>query len=313
MPSLSAGLRGIEHGKPSMRMVALFLVMSTTGCTSLSLQRESLQTTDTAMDIRYREVVENLALIANNPATLPTYASIFSGTIQITDSAGLGSATTWQSAGAATSKLNGFQTMALSPALSRNTSSNWSLDPIIAPEKLEAMRSACQWVLYGPEFIPEHCLHLLTSPEQDRTFGRHFGVVERLNRMPAGWLHVGCHADVPRHALYKSHAGKTWVWVMPEGLEGLSEFTLILQDIAWVSINSLSLYDTPTPPFVLTRTSGPKDANEKDQRVVSVRATVKTEKDKTDLAEAEPYRQLRFDNRGTASALRSQIAAAGSP
>ena len=31
--------------------------------------------------------------------------------------------------------------------------SNWTLDPVVAPEKLRAMRAATRWVVLGPEHV----------------------------------------------------------------------------------------------------------------------------------------------------------------
>src|SRR5580700_9298642 len=81
-------------GETSMRlMTPLILAMTVvnSGCIAHSLQRQTLATSNSAMDLRYREVTDNLAIIAHEPATLPSYSSIFSGTVQITDSAGVGS------------------------------------------------------------------------------------------------------------------------------------------------------------------------------------------------------------------------------
>jgi len=55
------------------------------GCTMLSLERHTVAQNDSAMDMRYREVLENLALIARDPSALPSYASIFSRTIYVQD------------------------------------------------------------------------------------------------------------------------------------------------------------------------------------------------------------------------------------
>jgi len=82
----------------------------------------------------------------------------------------------------------------------------------------------------------------------------HFGVKDRLRTLPAGWLHVGRMCEVPVEACYKAQCGDTWVWVMRDGMEGLSGFTLVLQDIATLNVAPAdnSLPANVTPPVLLT-------------------------------------------------------------
>jgi hypothetical protein len=55
--------------------------------------------------------------------------------------------------------------------------------------------------------------------------------------------------EVPVCAKYRAHEGSTWVWVMPEGMEGLSEFTLVMNDIATLDINAGA---TTSPPLLVS-------------------------------------------------------------
>jgi hypothetical protein len=122
----------------------------------VSLNRHTLGQAESATDLRYRENLANLALIANNPSALPAYTSIYSGTASVQDQGQFGSTTTWP---------RGFNSEALNPQLNRQILQNWALDPIIHPEKLEAMRAACRWVIGGPEQLDEEAMSLLIRPE----------------------------------------------------------------------------------------------------------------------------------------------------
>src|SRR5262245_3838800 len=113
------------------------------GCTTLALKNHALKQEETPTEIRYREVLDNLALVANNPASLPAYSSIFAGTAQVTDTAQLAANTTI---------VPGAATQVATPQLTRAALGNWTLDPLNSPEKLMAIRGACQWVIYGPGF-----------------------------------------------------------------------------------------------------------------------------------------------------------------
>jgi hypothetical protein len=78
--------------------------------------------------------------------------------------------------------------------------------------------------------------------------------MNRLVRLPQGWLHIGRLCDVPLTACYKDHCGDTWVWVMPDGIEGLAGFTLVLQDIATLNVTPSdgSVPPNITPPLLVT-------------------------------------------------------------
>jgi hypothetical protein len=59
------------------------------------------------------------------------------------------------------------------------------------------------------------------------------GETERLDcALPTGWFHAGRKKDVPKGACYVGRHCDTYVWVMPDGLEGLTRFTMTVIDLA---------------------------------------------------------------------------------
>jgi hypothetical protein len=84
-------------------------------------------------------------------------------------------------------------------------------------------------------------IDLNTLANGGRAPGFHFNVATQLERLPACWLHIGCRKDVPRRACYKARCGNSYVWVEPEGMAGLSAFTLVVLDIATTDPKSLVL------------------------------------------------------------------------
>ena len=214
-----------------MKLCSLVVVcaVACTGCTTLSLERQTLAQAASSGALRYQEVLNNLAMIANDPSALPAYSSIFAGTASVTDMGQFTSTTVWQHLKDVAVQ-NGFGSEAINPQISRAVLENWSLDPIVVPEKLEAMRAACQWMIYGPEMLSSLDHSLLASPDVDPSPGRHFGVEKQLAQLPPGWLGCGKRKDVPRGACYRAHCGHTWVWVMPEGTEALATKTTITRE-----------------------------------------------------------------------------------
>jgi hypothetical protein len=268
------------------------------GCTMVSLKRHTVAQTDSAMEVRYREVLDNLALVASNFAALPSYATIYSGSASVQDTGQLVSTTTVPYS---------VRAEAVNPSFSRQITENWVLDPLLDPERMEAIRAACQWVLGGPDRLSRDSLSLLIRPQEAPPGpDRHFGVADQLARLPAGWLSVGKCSDVPACALYKAHCGATWVWVTPGGMRGLADFTLILQQIARMPINSGTLFNLPptfTPIVFPTVDSNP---NNRIQTTVQV-VVNQSGRLVTDV----PYFKVRIDDTRADSNLISILSSSG--
>ena len=244
------------------------------GCTSLALKNATLAHVGSSTDLRYRETVENLAMTAANPSFLPSYSSIFAGTTDVNDIVRGSSATVWlRTALKPIGYATGFSTETADFFGSRAVKSNWTLDPTIVPEKLRAMRAASRWAVNGPDEVGPDIRYLKTyEPAQHEEVtvagkegelarptlvevkpgdepGSYFDVADRLAGLPRGWLHVEeRRCDVPRGACYWAGCGDKYVWVGEGGMAGLSEFLLILQQIARAD------YDSTYFPKTQTRT-----------------------------------------------------------
>jgi hypothetical protein len=212
------------------------------GCTTASLERHSLTQIHSTGDYRCGAALNCLAAVAADPANLPSFAVLSDGTAKVSDTGTLSSTTLW------TRAVGSFAMQTMGVTAIHSPQENWTIDPVADYTQLQALRAACRWVLYGPEHANGDPPGILNSPTQDPSPGPHFGVADRLARLPAGWLHVGGLKDVPLGACYKGHFGSTWVWVMPDGTQGLADFTLVIHDIATLDPNSQA---TIAPPLVV--------------------------------------------------------------
>jgi len=212
-------------------ILIMLLAFTAAGCVATSLERHAVSQIETATDYRYQATLHSLAMVAADPGTLPSYSLLSNGITSVTDTGMANAATAWAWAPAVLFKSG-------APAFTGThvPQLTWTVDPVADYTQLEAMRCACRWVLAGPEQAGPNCASILADPEVDLSPGPHFGVMGRLVRLPPGWLHVGLSRDVPKGACYKDHCGGTWVWVMPDGMEGLAGFTLVLQDIATLDV-----------------------------------------------------------------------------
>lgn len=209
-----------------MRGVSLLLLsmVCCAGCTAASLQRDTLQQIASITDLRYREVMNNLAIVAANPDVLPSLSVVADGTAAIADTVSVESKTYWQRA-----MFKGFDWETITPSFTRSPQPYWSLEPMVDFERLAGSWYALRWALgYPPE---------PGSPGDD--WLKYFQIDRSLAQLPPCWLHVGGCKDVPVKAAYKAHCGATWVWVNSDGMAGLSALTLVVLDIGTVDLTSL--------------------------------------------------------------------------
>ncbi len=132
---------------------------------------------------------------------------------------------------------------------------SWTLDPVAEPYLLAGAWYACRWAIFGPpadrdEYQREYDLLRKPVPmdivgcHTDDPAGTrqkyHLGVLVQNNSIPSGWLGVGPRSCVPHGACYTAHCGHTYVWAMPDQMSNLSEFTLVLLDIATIDTTWLA-------------------------------------------------------------------------
>jgi hypothetical protein len=235
---------GVSGGKKMKSwFVPFLLVLSSCGCTSLALEKHTIGQVQTTTDLRYQEVLDNLALLNDNPCSLPAFAVMLSGTTKILDQAQTISSTLIgrETVGKAGATITHFQQQLMDLPAQRGINENWTLDPVTSPEKLVAIRAACHWVLFGETSVVETGnVHLGARPKPDdlpslndpSKRGYYFNVADDLAKLPKGWLCHGALKDVPWNAAYKAGVNGKWVWVMPNGMEGLSGFTIVIQTLS---------------------------------------------------------------------------------
>ena len=216
-----------------MRAGTLFLVMlpAFAGCqTHLSLRTNTVCSTDTLTDLNYQQVMDNLARFVHNPSSMPSIAIISAGTVTVGDQKSINGNATYaptlaffQQQGAGMPIVN----MLFNPNASRTVTENWSMMPVTDIDNLRRIRCAFQLVVLngGQTGNCEECLAML------KRF--YLGETDRMEcEVPTGWFMVGGKKDVPKDACHVGHHCGTYVWVMPEGVEGLTRFTMNILELA---------------------------------------------------------------------------------
>lgn len=212
-------------------MPVLAALLATSGCqTHLALRDSTLRTTGSLTDVNYQQVLDNVARFVANPSSLPSVAVINAGTVTVADQKSYNASATYsptltfaQQGGGALPIL----TLLFNPSGQRNVTENWSLAPVTDIDNLRRIRCAFQLlVLDGGQTTD--CVSCRGLLEQF-----YVGETDRMDCViPRGWFHVGCKQDVPKHACYVGRYGDTYVWVLPEGIEGLALFTMTVIDLA---------------------------------------------------------------------------------
>jgi hypothetical protein len=175
---------------------SVLILVFAAGCLHRQLEFTTRRTLSTLPELHYQQVVDNLAAVAANPGRLPYLAVVGQGAVQVTDN---GTTTL-----GLTNPINLLKPDGLGLGSSRNVTATWSLGTITSPDKIRAMQAVYQRAVAG-------------SARRDP---------------PHLWLNIGGKRDAPSEACHTGRHGNVSVWVMPDGLAGLSELTLAILDIA---------------------------------------------------------------------------------
>src|SRR5438105_8030175 len=243
-------------------LLAIGLLSTLNGCaTHLALRNDTVQTTDTLMDLQYQQVLDNVARFHADPDTLPSFAVASAGTVSVLDTAGAGVSPTYSPT--LTSAQQGGGALPILSLLfpltaSRAVTENWSLTPVTDADNLRRLRCAYRLLVMG-EATPnyEFCVKQM----------KEFFAGEEANLAdyypPRGWYGVGGKKDVPKGACYVGcHCG-TYVWVLPGGMNDLALFTMGALDLATGKLR------TPQRTVVRKYKGEPKPENLQETQVTT--------------------------------------------
>jgi hypothetical protein len=215
-----------------MKRILLLAALSLlSGCrTHLSLRDNTLQVGSTLTDLTYQQVLNNVALFEANPASLPAFSLVNAGTVTVADGQSFTGNATYAPTLTFTQQGGGalpILSLLFNPGSSRTLTENWSLIPVTDADHLRRIRCAFQLLVLGdnPPTACDDCRGLL----EDFYLGE---PSPWECQIPQGWYGSGSRKDVPKNACYVGHHGDTYVWVMSEGVEGLTRFSLTVLDLA---------------------------------------------------------------------------------
>ena len=209
------------------RLTGVVLLWLLTGCTHEQLVISTAHTASTVMDIQYQMIMDNLARMERNSAALPAQIRIKQGTVQVSDEVGLYQL---EVPGTASGSFGG-------PRAERTVSEQWGADAITDPLALKQLQDVYRTAMHFPPLEEPAFLHLQqvqaaaqasVKPKSDQDSSKAMMKINLQRDVPLGWFQVGSEKQVPADARYVGHSGDSWAWVSPNGLPGLSRFTLLI-------------------------------------------------------------------------------------
>jgi hypothetical protein len=250
--------------KPSIGLT-LFAGMFISGCTSVQLQKNTVQQSWTVGAIQQQQVLDNLALFVCDYNALPSFTFPNQGGSTVTDSGNAGLTSGWSRITQAGPQIGEFllTALGLSFGATRTAQEAFTLTPINDPRKLELMRCAYQRAVANCGFggAPETGSDPVAAtfdtnghpvpresqkcPDCEAIFNKFYtgdpngniadhahGIVTSECLKSPCWFHVGCGKCVPKHCACVGHCGDVYVWVLPEGRNDLTHLTLAILDYA---------------------------------------------------------------------------------
>ncbi len=205
------------------------------GCaTHRALTQHTVAANLTTADIYYQQVLNNVARFVVNPASMPSFSVVAAGTVNIEDAreASISPAysptlTALQQGGGALPILS----ILFGLNAKRAVTENWSTAPVTDSDNIRRMRCAFQYLVGTETSECDRC--------KERLKGFMLGGTESFDCMlPRGWYGAGGKDDVPCDACFVADYCDTYVWVMPEGMDGFTRFTITVLDIATGEIHA---------------------------------------------------------------------------
>ena len=144
-----------------MRVARLLVIIGlscATGCTTGRLRQRTVNQGSTLPELQYQQVLDNLALFATHPGSLPWHVNLREGTTQVTDS------------------LTGGAALDLGPPVtffpqllgSRTAVAQWGMSPVIDATELRLLRIAYRRALGAPDMPSPRFLDELAHELKDQ-------------------------------------------------------------------------------------------------------------------------------------------------
>lgn len=255
----------------------LLVLLACSGCTHRQLTRSIINQASTIVTVEYQMVLDNLAMYTASPELLPWHVRISDGTVQVNDEGGISElGAQWGSTPGITQAFRAV----------RSVTEQWGAHPVTDPLVVKTLQDVYRQAVGLPPLADPGLLTqssarkreaedaaesatsvdrgevepsaedtaragMTPSEEGDTRFPYEGAPLAQLRDkidVPVGWFCVGRKCDVPKEACFVGHYCDNYVWVMPEHVQDLSHFTLLV-----LGITKHGVSDQPTRGLVFVR------------------------------------------------------------
>jgi hypothetical protein len=257
--------------------IMMLVILACSGCTHRQLSRCIIHQASTIVTVEYQMVLDNIAMYTASPELLPWHVRISDGTVQVNDEGGISElGVQWGNSPAFTQALRAV----------RSVTEQWGAHPVTDPLVVKTLQDVYRQSVglpplpdprlfaqsststeaaranAGPAIAGDYRIEKLPpvepvpsgkTPPDDADSGLPYdsSPLARLRgkiEVPVGWFCVGRKRDVPKDACFVGHYCDNYVWVMPDHVEELSHFTLIV-----LGITKHAISDQPTRGLAYVR------------------------------------------------------------
>ena len=126
-------------------MLLILALASCVGCACAPcLKHYTLNQAMSVSDMRYRQVLDGLAIVADNAGVLPSFSLTAGGVANVANTLSLETTTLWDQG------VRGFSSETLNAFAQHNPYLQWTLNPVVSSPQLQGIYYACLWALKGP-------------------------------------------------------------------------------------------------------------------------------------------------------------------
>jgi hypothetical protein len=218
--------------KLRMMIAVAILCTATSGCLHTRHHRKTANQLEMLPEFYQEQVLDNLAMFAVDPGSLPFFALPGEGLNQMVDSSSVGTDLNWS--GGVGPFL--FSALGTEGQASRDSLQSWKLSPVVDPRKLARMRCAYQFAIanqslpMGSEGLAKavHC-------QEDGNPAACLPIQDGCQ-----WFGIGGKHDVPscRGCTYVGNHCGTYVWVLPGCRDQLARLTMLIMEYSFREPNA---------------------------------------------------------------------------
>lgn len=184
-----------------VQVIFLLAALILTGCQHSALRQDTLAMASTLTDLQYRMVLDNLAMLSQQPDVLPWHVKLDDGNVQVEDEGRLS---------LDVSPLTSDWQPLVGSFVERRGTQQWGLVPVTDPKELRDLQALYRRAMGA-------------RVEGER--------LEELDDVPEKWFQTGSRREVPDDAVYVGRWRDRYAWVESDHTRELTEFTLAVLSI----------------------------------------------------------------------------------